>query len=67
MIVICHLSQLYQMVALIGTKIHIVMDKNAIWMIKAEPADIIQGHMAAAPEEAWHESYPSGLMAWPLP
>ena len=49
------------------TDIQILMDESVIWNIKAEPADIIQGHMAAAPQEAWHESCPSGSMAWPLP
>ena len=43
-----------------GTDLHILMDENAIWKIKAEPADIIQGHMTAASQEAWHESCPSG-------
>ena len=33
-----------------GTNIQILTDKNAIWKIKAEPADIIQGHMPAAPQ-----------------
>ena len=33
-----------------GTNIQILTDKNAIWKIKAEPTDIIQGHMTAAPQ-----------------
>ena len=49
------------------TDIQILMDESVIWNMKAEPADIIQGHMAAAPQEAWHESCPSGSTAWPLP
>ena len=49
------------------TNLQYLMDDSALWKVKAEPADVIEGHMAAAPMEAWHESCPSGSMAWPLP
>mgnify|MGYP001803192057 FL=1 len=40
-----------------------LMDDSAIWKFWAEPADTDEGHMAASPMEAWHESCPSGSMA----
>ena len=49
------------------TNLQYLMNDSALWKVKAEPADVIEGHMAAAPMEAWHESCPSGSMAWPLP